>query len=134
MEQLPYIDEHAIAVDADRAETWNAVLRVMCHDPENPHSVPFGFVLDTADSPERFALKGRHPFAVYRLVFTLEPLSDALGADRTRLAAQTWAAFPGLKGRIYRALVIGSGGHQVVVRRMLHRIAATARRGVTAAP
>ena len=27
----------------------------------------------------------------------------------TRLAAQTWAAFPGVKGRIYRALVIGSG-------------------------
>jgi hypothetical protein len=40
------------------------------------------------------------------------------------VTAQTWAAFPGLKGSIYRALVIGSGGHRIVVRRMLKRIAA----------
>ncbi len=58
---------------------------------------------------------------MYKLIFLL---SDADGG--TRVAAQTWAAFPGLKGRIYRALVIGSGGHRIVVRRMLKRIAAQA--------
>lgn len=134
MEHLPYIDEHAIAVDADPRETWSAVLHTMCRDPEDPRSVPLGFVLDEAVTQERLALKGRHWFAAYRLVFTLEPLSDGAGSHRTRLAAQTWADFPGVKGRAYRALVIGSGGHQIVVRRMLHRIAARARRGVGAAP
>ena len=34
---------------------------------------------------------------------------------------------PGVAGKVYRALVIGSGGHRIVVRRMLKRIAAEAR-------
>lgn len=122
MERLPYIDEYAIAVPADRATTWAAVLRAICRDPHDPATVPFGFVLEEAAEPQRFALKGRHWFATYRLVFELGDLSN--GA--TRLAAQTWAAFPGFKGRVYRALVIGSGGHRVVVRRMLNRISALA--------
>jgi hypothetical protein len=130
MERLPYIDEHAISVDADRAETWSALLRVMCRDPNDPSTVPIGFALGEAKRPERLALKGRHPFAVYKLVFEL---ADE-GPDRTRLRALTWAAFPGVSGKVYRALVIGTGGHRVAVRRMLKRIAATARpRGATAA-
>lgn len=122
MEQLPYIDEHAITVDANRAETWSALLRVMCRDPHDPSTVPTGFVLEEARQPERFALKGRHPFAVYRWVFEL----DAEAADRTRVRAATWADFPGLHGKIYRALVIGTGGHRVAVRWTLKRIAAAA--------
>lgn len=119
MERLPYIDEHAITVPADRATAWHAVLRTMCSNPDDPETVPFGFVLETAEQPEHLALKGRHWFAVYRLVFLLA--DDPTGG--TRVAAQTWAAFPGLTGRIYRALVIGSGGHRVVVRGMLKHIA-----------
>ena len=122
MERLPYIDEHAITVPADRAATWQAVLRTICSNPEDPESVPFGFVLDAAEQPERFALRGRHWFSVYQLIFLLT--EDPAGG--TRVAAQTWAAFPGAKGKIYRALVIGSGGHRVVVRKMLRRIAAQA--------
>jgi hypothetical protein len=119
MERLPYIDEHAITVPADRAATWRAVLQTMCSNPDEPETVPFGFTLDTAEQNECFAIKGRHWFAVYRLIFLLsdEP------AGGTRVAAQTWAAFPGITGRMYRALVIGSGGHRVVVRNMLKRIA-----------
>ena len=120
MERLPYIDEHAITVDADRGETWSALLRVMCRDPHDPSTVPFGFVLDEARPPERFALKGRHPFAVYRWVFELD--EDPPG--RTRLRAATWAAFPGIHGKAYRAAVIGTGGHGVAVRWTLKRIAA----------
>jgi hypothetical protein len=45
---------------------------------------------------------------------------------RTRLRATTWAAFPGVAGTVYRALVIGTGGHRIVVRRILKRIAAEA--------
>ena len=125
MERLPYIDEHAITVDAERAETWSALLRVMCRDPHDPSTVPTGFVLDEARPPERFALKGRHPFAVYRWVFELDAGRHRAG-DRTRVRATTWAAFPGMHGKIYRALVIGTGGHRVAVRWTLKRIAATA--------
>ena len=120
MERLPYIDEHAITIDANRDDTWSALLRLMCRDPRDPSTVPAGFVLDEARPPERFALKGRHPFAVYRWVFEL----DDEAAGRTRVRALTFADFPGIHGKIYRALVIGSGGHRVAVRWTLKRIAA----------
>ena len=123
MERLPYIDEHAISVPADRAETWSALLRVMCRDPNDPTTVPIGFALDEATPTERFALKGRHPFSVYKLVFEL---ADE-GRGHTHLRALTWAAFPGVACKVYRALVIGSGGHRIVVRRMLKSIAAETR-------
>ncbi|HUB53582.1 MAG TPA: DUF2867 domain-containing protein, partial [Mycobacterium sp.] len=83
-------------------------------------TVPSGFALEESRPPERFALKGRHPFAVYRWVFEL----DAEAPQRTRIRSATWADFPGLHGKIYRALVIGSGGHRVAVRWTLRRIAA----------
>lgn len=121
MERLPYIDEHAISVDASRADTWSALLRVMCRDPHDPSTVPIGFTLDEARPPQRFALKGRHWFAVYRWVFELDELD---GPPGTRLRAATWADFPGVHGKVYRALVIGTGGHRIVVRRTLKRVAA----------
>ncbi len=127
MERLPYIDEHAITVDANPEETWSALLRVMCRDPHDPSAVPTGFVLDEARPPVRFALKGRHPFAVYRWVFELEPAPEG-----TRVRAQSWADFPGMHGKIYRALVIGTGGHRLAVRWTLKRIAAAARSGRSA--
>jgi hypothetical protein len=126
MERLPYIDEHAISIDASAWEVWSALLRVMCRDPQDPSTVPFGFVLDEAAEPRRLALKGRHPFAIYRWVFELD---DEVA--RTRLRALTWAAFPGLHGKVYRALVIGSGGHRVAVRWTLKRVARTAERAQT---
>jgi hypothetical protein len=120
MKRLPYIDEHAISIDASAADTGSGLLRVLCRDPNDPSTVPVGFVLAEATPPVRLALKGRHPFAIYRWVFEL----DAEGPQRTQVRSQTWAAFPGLHGKIYRALVIGSGAHRVVVRRTLKRIAA----------
>jgi hypothetical protein len=122
MEQLHYIDEHAITVAASRAETWPAVLRTLCRDPQDPSAVPFGFALDEARPPERFALKGRHPFATYQWVFEL----DDEAPQRTCVRSATWAHFPGLHGKIYRALVIGTGAHCVVVRWTLKRIASRA--------
>jgi hypothetical protein len=126
MERLPYIDEHAITVEANREEAWSALLRVMCRDPRDPSTVPTGFVLEEARAPGRFALKGRHPFAVYRLVFELVSEPSEQAPHRTRMRAQTWADFPGIHGKVYRALVIGTGGHRIVVRKMLKRIAAAA--------
>jgi hypothetical protein len=122
MERLPYIDEHATTILADAATCWSALLQVMCRDPEDPSTVPIGFRLESAEPPVRFALRGHHPFSRYRLVFTL---TDE-GPGRTRVAAQTWAVFPGVRGMVYRALVIGSGAHRVAVRRMLNRVAGQA--------
>ncbi|OBI45746.1 DUF2867 domain-containing protein [Mycobacterium colombiense] len=121
MERLPYIDEHAITIDANREDTWSALLRVLCRDPRDPSTVPFGFVLDEARPPSRFALKGRHWFAGYRWVFELDALD---GSPHTRLRAATWADFPGIRGKAYRALVIGTGAHRIVVRQTLKRVAA----------
>ncbi|MEZ0364011.1 hypothetical protein ACAG26_09980 [Mycobacterium sp. pUA109] len=123
MERLPYIDEHAITIDAAPAETWTALLQVICRDPDDPATVPVGFALAEATPPQRLVLKGRHPFAVYRWVFEL----DELGPQRTRVRSQTWAAFPGPHGKVYRALVIGTGAHRVAVRLILCRIAAAVR-------
>jgi hypothetical protein len=122
MEQLPYIDEHVIRVDANRADTWSALLRILCRDAGDPATVPTGFTLDEATPPERFVLKGRHPFAVYRWAFEL----DDEGPQRTLVRSATWAAFPGMHGKVYRALVIGTGGHRLAVRRVLRCIAAEA--------
>jgi hypothetical protein len=129
MERLPYIDEHAISIPADRDATWRGLLKVMCRDPRDPTTVPPGFVLDEAIPGERLALKGRHPFSIYRLIFELAETSTG-----TEVRAITRAAFPGLHGRVYRALVIGSGAHKVVVRRMLRRIGAAARSQGVATP
>lgn len=126
MERLPYIDTHALTVDADPDQTWAGLLRVLCRDPRDPSSVPPGFVLDEARPAQRFALKGRHPFAVYRWVFELDPEAGDATPGRTRVRALTWAAFPGVHGKVYRALVIGTGVHRVVVRWTLKRVAAAA--------
>ena len=55
---------------------------------------------------ERLVLTGRHRFSRYALVFELEPLGE-----HTVLKALTYAVFPGLHGRVYRLLVIGSRAH-----------------------
>jgi hypothetical protein len=38
------------------------------------------------------------------------------------LRAKTYAEFPGLRGRIYRALVIGTGAHVLATNHMLRAI------------
>ena len=68
--------------------------------------------------PSRLRLAGHHRFASYALVFEVE----SIGAHTT-LRARTFAKFPGVLGRLYRAAVIGSGGHAVVVRWMLRSVA-----------
>ncbi|WP_067651136.1 hypothetical protein [Nocardia harenae] len=120
MERLPYIDEHARSFAAEPERVWRALLTMVCRDPDDPATVPLGFRLGEADAPRRLALRGQHWFSRYELIFEL----DDLGPDGTRVRAQSWAEFPGLHGTVYRALVIGSGGHRIVVREMLRRIGA----------
>jgi hypothetical protein len=83
-----------------------------------------GFVVAEAKAPTRLVLEGRHRFASYRLSFTVDPLPQ----NRAKLSARTDASFPGFAGMLYRALVIGSGGHEIVARRMLAAVAGRAER------
>jgi hypothetical protein len=143
MEPLPLIDEHSQRIDATADEIWTALLRVLHRamggsawiasllgcDPARGtaefagrigDAVP-GFRVVESERGVRLALRGRHHFASYALTFVL---------DGERLRAQTHAAFPGVLGRLYRAAVIGSGGHRLVTRRLLRRVAlATVRQG-----
>jgi hypothetical protein len=108
--QLPFVDEHAVDVDGPREQVWERLERT---------APSMGFHVTESTAPSKLVLEGRHPFSRYALVFLVEPLDGG----RTRVRAQTWAAFPGLHGRVYRLLVIGSGLHVLAVRRMLRRVA-----------
>jgi hypothetical protein len=66
---------------------------------------------------ERLTFTGRHRFSRYMLRFTLEAEDDM-----TVLAASSHAVFPGLHGRAYRLLVIGSGAHKALVNRMIDEV------------
>ncbi len=136
---IPFVDAHAVTVHATPAATWDALLDVVsasfdrspvslvarvlgCQDTHGNGSVLSvlgatapGFRVAGADPQSRLELVGRHRFSRYKLVFVLE----ALDGPGCRVRAETWAAFPGGAGRLYRAFVIGSGGHVIVVRSML---------------
>lgn len=134
METLPYVDEHRRAVAASPEATWRALLRVLqglggsralaallgC-DPDRasarfegkPGDAVPGFRVVQAEPGALLALRGRHRFADYALTFFIE------GGV---LRAETHADFPGLAGRLYRAAVIGSGGHALVTRKLLKQV------------
>lgn len=93
-----------------------------------------GFRVAVADAQRELALAGRHRFSGYALVFRVElversgPVEDTGPVGHSggvRLSAATRADFPGVPGKLYRALVIGTGLHVRVVQRIL---AATKRR------
>jgi len=141
-EQIPFVDEHAVTVAGAPAQVWPAVCDVVDRMTSGLVSEPFarllgcvpataggprplavgsaipGFRVTAAEPGRELRLEGRHRFSRYALVFRL----DALGPDRTRVRAESRAAFPGLHGRAYRALVIGTRGHVVAVRRLLSTI------------
>lgn len=106
---------------------WPAVRRYARAMVRSEHAV-LGRILGTAPRSgfelveeienERVALAGRHRFARYRLVFVL----DEAPADATKLSVQSFAAFSGTRGRLYRALLMGSGGHVFAVRHMIRTI------------
>jgi hypothetical protein len=133
---LPHIDERSVEVEAGRERVWRALVKSMprstpgaaqvaaalgCReravtgDFERPGSTIVGFRVEQAEAPVRLALGGRHRFSRYALTFAI----DDLGGGRSRLRAITDAAFPGLAGRAYRALVIGTRAHVAATHAML---------------
>jgi len=125
---LPYVDEHAITIAVPRDRVW-AALRCYAAtsigvSPASPlarilGTVPrSGFEVAHAVPAEMLALAGRHRFSRYALVFEL---ADVAGSG-TVLSAKTYAAFPGLRGRAYRALVIGTRAHVLATGHMLRNV------------
>jgi hypothetical protein len=150
-DRLPYVDEHSLTVGAGHEATWQALLHVAeamvsaaaapryarlvgCADiaatgprPLAAGSALPGFHVVIAEQPVELALAGSHRFSDYALIFRLEGLPDG----KTRLRAETRATFPGLKGGLYRALVIGTRLHVLATRRVLE---ATRRRAERLSP
>ncbi|MEZ0384011.1 hypothetical protein [Mycobacterium sp. pW045] len=128
--ELPYIDEHTVRVDASRKAAWVGLRRYVESLLRGAQRNPLVALLgpqpragfDMAESVEeqRLSLTGRHRFSRYRLEFEL---SDAPGGG-TCVHARSYAAFPGLHGSVYRALVIGTRLHVVATNYMLRGIRA----------
>lgn len=152
-QDLPFVDEFETVVDASTEAVYLAAADRMARSFEGRGARAFsaflkcahrgqsftvpplkgqeanGFFVARAEAPQALVLEGRHRFATYRLSFFVDPLSDG----RSRLRARTDAAFPGFQGGVYRALVIGSTGHRIIVRRMLDAISRGAARATTSA-
>lgn len=147
LEELPAIDEHGVLVHAPVERTWQALLPVVrgsfsgraagrvsralgCRPAEasgeigeRGSTIP-GFCIVRVVEPAVLALQGEHRYSRYGLVFRLEPTKD----ENTLLRAETRAEFPGLKGKAYRTLVIGTRGHVVAVNRILRAVRRRAER------
>ncbi|HET7693593.1 MAG TPA: hypothetical protein VFM44_10945, partial [Gemmatimonadota bacterium] len=98
------------AFDRPRARRFARLLE--CRDQGStgefeaePEETLAGFQVASADPPRRLALEGRHRFSRYRLTFDVDP-----GEGVSRVRAVTHAEFPGLRGTLYRAAVVGTGG------------------------
>ncbi|MBX6748231.1 MAG: hypothetical protein IRY85_00950 [Micromonosporaceae bacterium] len=141
---MPLLDKYRVSIDASPDEVWTALGATVWRmsnagvaallgaipprsagDPLVTGSAIPGFAVTEATRPHRLVLSGRHRFAGYRLVFTILDRGPGSG---TRLIATTYATFPGFAGRLYRAAVIGSGAHRLVMQRLLRRICADVRR------
>jgi hypothetical protein len=124
---LPLLDSHSAVVQASQSAVWKAVRQYAYGLAQSDHVVlgrvlgtepRSGFELAEEIEGERLALVGRHRFARYRLVFDL----DVEPSDATTLSVLSFAAFPGARGRLYRGLLMGTGGHVLAVRHMLRTI------------
>jgi hypothetical protein len=124
---LPFVDEHAIGIAAPRAVVWAVLHRYAAamagHDSAllgaalgaQPRS---GFALAEVADGAPLRLRGQHRFSRYELVFAV---ADG-PAGGSLVVARTFAEFPGLRGRVYRMLVIGTRLHVLATRRMLSAV------------
>lgn len=141
LELLPPIDEHYIEVEAPAEAAYAALFPAIeaafgnklaqgyCErvdaletetrgDLRHPGGTLPGFTVTRAIAPVMLAMAGEHRFARYAIVFRI----DLLPGQRSCVRLETRAQFPGGKGRAYKAAVIGTGGHVLMVRRMLRSI------------
>jgi hypothetical protein len=135
---LPFVDEHQVLVRAPAPAVWRslaaqltrsrmgsgALAHLLAAQPrraegtlfEEGASVP-GFKVCEALPAQNVRLTGHHRFSRYALTLTLIGRPEG-----TMLSARTDAEFPGLRGRLYRGLVIGSGAHTILMKRLLQAV------------
>lgn len=147
LDELPEIDEHAVEIKASADEVFAALITTIrrwltrpqvkriaralaCEqvdvagEPDRIGSTYPGFLVVRVVKPAVLALEGDHRFSDYGLIFRLDEHRDGT----TTLRAETRGAFPGLKGRVYRALVIGTRGHVLAVWSVLRAVRRRAER------
>ena len=127
-QDLPYVDEHRIHIAAPRDVVWDALRSYVDSILRERRGSWLGLLLGTepragfeivhAVPGRQLAMAGRHRFSQYRLVFDLSGIPNG----ETLLGARTYAAFPGVHGRAYRALVIGSRAHVIATRHILRSV------------
>jgi hypothetical protein len=147
--ELPHLDEHATEIAAAPLDVWAAALATVERSFSKPGAAAYarlvgcdpsevsgprplatgsavpGFRVAAAVPGSELVLVGRHHFSTYAMILRLEPVHDG----RTQLRAETRALFPGVSGRGYRMLVIGSHGHAIGMRRLLAGIKRRAESG-----
>jgi hypothetical protein len=139
----PFIDEHNWRIQAPADVVWKSLVKVLnktmnggqwfvrilrCDPSTGTQSfegkigetLP-GFRVETCEANKNLVLCGSHRFASYKLVFII---------DGEHLRALTYAEFPGVLGRIYRAGVISSGAHRIFTRRLLSQVGRRCKRKV----
>lgn len=141
-DELPFIDAHEIEVSARPEVVWDAAANVVASwggavgaiaaravgcaitKSDFPRTV-LGFRVSCAERPSAISLHGAHRFSRYALELSTQPHKGG----RTILRAESWAAFLGAPGTVYRTLVIGTGAHVIAVRRLLGTIKRRAEHG-----
>jgi len=138
-----FVDQHSVRVAAPARAVWDELGRSLptsraaqlyvalvgaedrqpSGDPLSAGSVVPGFRVAESTAPRHVVLAGRHRFSTYSLTFVLDESDDG-----TTLTAHTEAWFPGVAGALYRAAVIRTCGHRVLVRRWLRQVARSAER------
>ena len=147
LEKLPPIDEHYIDVEAPAEATYAALFPTMesalgtrfahnyCErvgameteargDLHHPGGTLPGFTVTRAVAPVMLAMTGEHRFAKYGVVFRI----DLLPGQRSRVRLETRAEFTPGRGKLYKAAVVGTRGHVLMVNRMLRSIKRRAER------
>ncbi|MEV0224801.1 hypothetical protein [Streptomyces sp. NPDC050704] len=136
---MPYLDEHATDIAAGVDDVWRSLGETLDRSFSRPGAAGYarlvraadraasgprplaegstfpGFRVVSAIPGRELVLEGRHHFSSYALIFRLEPVDPG----RSRLRAESRAAFPGLAGSLYRRLIMGTGGHVKGMRRLL---------------
>jgi hypothetical protein len=124
---LPFVDEHSVEIPGEPDAVWDAMWAVLGRTFGGTGGSRLfaravgvrdiepivGFRVAEEERGRILVLEGEHRFARYRLTFRFED---------GRLIATTHAAFPGPRGRVYRALILPTGFHARVVNRVLGAI------------
>jgi len=139
VDDLPFVDEHVTSVAASADTVWQVLVdrlgRQFSRGPATAFARVVGCAEVAASGPRplvegstlpgfrvvtivpltEIVLDGSHRFSTYRLTFRV----DRVSSSESRLRAESRASFPGIAGESYRRVVVASGAHAILVRRLL---------------